>query len=200
MVQGQELAMSKRSTPPDVLTEALALREAGFTVLAVSQRLGVSTRTLQRHFATHGAKKGAVKGELLAKARADLMNHITSNDAIRAEVAQLIADNIAHARHLRTILLEASAHMKATSLPEAVLVARAAAAYATTIKTTSDAVRSILPLDRLSDDIAEDLPELVVRVISDSEAVEIAKKAAAGMGNEDEASDDHQDDEVVKEE
>jgi hypothetical protein len=78
--------MPKRSLAPDVLTEALALREAGFTVLAISQRLIVSVRTLQRHFAAHGVKKGAVKEELLAKARADLLSHITSDEAIRVEV------------------------------------------------------------------------------------------------------------------
>jgi hypothetical protein len=161
--------MPKPSLAPDVLSEALALREAGFTTLAISQRLGVSIRTLQRHFAAHGVKKGKVKEELLVKARADLVNHITSNEALREEVAQLINDNIAHAKHLRTILVEASAHMKATSLLEVVLVARAAAAYATAIKATSDAIRSTLPLNKLNADVPQDLPELIVTVLTDSD-------------------------------
>jgi hypothetical protein len=188
-----------KAISPEVLSEAQALREAGFTVLSISQRLHVSVRALQRHFAATGIKKGAIRDELLAKARADLVAHITSNDVIRAQVAKLLADNIAHSQHLRAILVDASVHMKANSLPDVVLVARAAAAYATTLKATSDAVRSTLPLDRLGDDGAYDLPELVITVISDQEAAEIAKRAALGMSDPQPAEVDDDEDGVVEE-
>jgi len=71
--------MSKIHFPPDSIAEALAMREAGFTTLAISQRLGISVRTLHRHFARHGATKGAIKKDLLEMARLDLRSRVTSS-------------------------------------------------------------------------------------------------------------------------
>lgn len=157
--------MKKTAAPTDI-AQALALREAGYTTLAISQRLGIPVRTLQRHFAEHGAKKGALKQELLDAARADLLQRVTSNDAMREEAAKLIADDLAHARHLREILMEASVQLQATSLRDAALVMRAAAAYSTAIKNTSDTLRHGLQLDRLAEDAETDLPELVISELS----------------------------------
>jgi hypothetical protein len=69
--------------------------------------------------------------------------------------------------------------MKATTLSEVVLVTRAAAAYATAIKATSDAIRSTLPIDRLTRDAPEDLPELVVRVMTPKDIKRLKKDLAA---------------------
>lgn len=160
---------SKTAAEPDKIAQALAMREVGFTVLAISQRLGVPVRTLKRHFAEHGAVKGKVKQELLEAARADLIQRVTSDDAIRVEAAKLLADDLAHARHLRELLLAASEQLQASSLKDAALVMRAAAAYSTAVKNTSDMLRHGLRLDRLSDDAETDLPELVVSELSPEE-------------------------------
>lgn len=151
---------------PDAIAEALALREAGYTALAISQRLGISVRTLQRHFAAHGVRKGAIKKELLDQARLDIRSRVTSSDTIKDEAARLIADDLAHARHLRDVLLSASDHMKASSLSESVLVMRAAAAYSTALKNTSDMVRHTLRLDRLDPTAPEELPALIVQELT----------------------------------
>lgn len=159
--------MTRRTATPDTISEALALREAGYTALSISQRLGISIRSLQRHFAEHGAKKGAIKKEVLESARAELLKRITSDDTIREEAARLINDDLAHARHLRSIMVEASALLSATTLPEAVLVMRAAAAYSTAIKNTSDTLRHTLRVERTADEA--DLPELLIRELSQVE-------------------------------
>jgi AraC-like DNA-binding protein len=82
--------MPKKTAIPDDIAQALAMRAVGYTVLSISQRLGISVRSLQRHFAAHGAVKGELKQELLDTARAELMKRVTSDDAIREEVAQLV--------------------------------------------------------------------------------------------------------------
>jgi AraC-like DNA-binding protein len=153
---------------PEEIADALALREAGFTALAISQRLNISTRTLQRHFATAGTRKGAAKAEVLQRAKNELMARITSAETIKEEAARLVADDLAHSLHLREVILAASEQMKATTLEEAALVMRAAAAYSTAIKNTSDIIRRGLRVEH-RDGVADDLPELVVSELTQAE-------------------------------
>lgn len=169
--------MIKKMPTPDEISQALALREAGYTTLAISQRLGISVRTLQRHFAATGTRKGSIKEEVLKKAKEDLLACVTSDKAIKEEAARLVADDIAHAVHLRELMLEASEHMKATNLQDVVQVMRAAAAYSTAIKNTSDTIRHNLRVERLTD-TEDELPELVVRELTSKEVEEIRDERA----------------------
>lgn len=144
------------------------MREAGYTVLAISQRLGMSVRTLQRHFASAGTRKGAVKADLLEQARGELLARITSDEAIKNEAARLVSDDLAHSIHLREVILAASEQMIATNLGEAALVMRAAAAYSTVMKNTSDIIRHSLRIEQRDNEL-DDLPELVVNELTDTE-------------------------------
>jgi AraC-like DNA-binding protein len=174
--------MTKKTATPAEISEALALREAGYTALSISQRLGISVRSLQRHFADHGTKKGCIKKEVLENARTDLLKRVTSDEAIKEEAARLINDDLAHAQHLRELMINATEHLQATSLKEAVLVMRAAAAYSTAIKNTSDMMRHTLRIEKSIDDTEKDLPELLVKELT-SEEIEAMRKA----GREEEA-------------
>lgn len=169
--------MTKKAATPAQITEALALREAGYTVLSISQRLGISVRSLQRHFAEHGVKKGGLKEEVLAIARAELMKRVTSDQTIREEAARIINDDLAHARHLRELMIDATEHLRASSLNEAVLVMRAAAAYSTAIKNTSDMLRHSLRIEKSIDDTGKELPELVIKELTNDEIDELRSKS-----------------------
>src|SRR6185369_1079923 len=103
--------MTKKTASPAEISQALALREAGYTALSISQRLGISVRSLQRHFTEHGVKKGSIKEEVLATARADLLKRVTSDEAIKEEAAKLINDDLAHAMHLRELMITATEHL-----------------------------------------------------------------------------------------
>lgn len=170
--------MTKKTATPDEISEALAMREAGYTVLSISQKLGISVRSLQRYFADHGAKKGKLKQEVLNEARAELLKRITSDDAIREEAARLINDDLAHARHLRSILVEAAEQLQACTLKDAVMVMRAAAAYSTALKNTSDMMRHTLRVERILDDENEAIPELMVRELTSTEIETLREKQA----------------------
>ncbi len=174
--------MTKKTASPAEISQALALREAGYTALSISQRLGISVRSLQRHFADHGTKKGSIKKEVLDNARADLLKRVTSDEAIKEEAARLINDDLAHAQHLRELMINATEHLQATSLKEAVLVMRAAAAYSTAIKNTSDMMRHTLQIEKSIDDTEKDLPELLIKELTNEE-IEVMRKA----GREEEA-------------
>lgn len=167
--------MTKQVAAPDMVGEALAMREAGYTSLAISQRVGMSIRTLQRHFAAAGTRKGAIRAEVLRRAKDDLMARITSDETIKGEAARLVADDLAHSMHLREVILAASEQMKATNLEEAALVMRAAAAYSTAIKNTSDIIRRSLRLED-RDAAPDELPELVVSELTQGEIEQMRGK------------------------
>ena len=165
--------MTKKIPTPDEVAHALMLREAGYTVLSISQKTGISVRSLQRHFAAYGTAKGSLTAEVLETARADLLKRVTSDDAIREEAARLINDDIAHALHLRSLMIDATEHLHANSLEEAALVMRAAAAYSTAIKNTSDMLRQSLRLERTLDHSGTDLPELIIRELTQEDIITI---------------------------
>ncbi|MGA7178745.1 MAG: hypothetical protein WBX11_04045 [Thiobacillaceae bacterium] len=171
--------MKKRSATPKQVMEILALREAGYTVLAISQKLNLSVRTVHRHLAAHGAKKGSLKDEVIQQARDELFQLVTSSPVIREEAAKLISDDLAHSNHLRAIMIEASAHLKATTPQEAALVMRAAAAYSTALKNTSDTIRHSLGAEKIEDE-RDELPELVVRELTPEEIQELTVGAGVG--------------------
>lgn len=168
---------------PEEVATALALREAGYTVLSISQKLGMSVRTLQRHLSAVGAKKGKLKEEVIQQARKEMLDRVASDESIKQEAAQLINDDLAHSRHLRSIVMEASDKLKATTLRDAALVMRAAAAYSTVIKNTSDTIRHTLRVDQMSNDNIDDFPELIIRELTaeEIEAIRAEKKRDDGM-------------------
>ena len=157
------------------ITGMLILREAGYTVLAISQVTGFSVRTVYRHLNSHGIKKGSIKIELIDNARAEMLASVSSDSAIREQAAKLICDDLAHSNHVRNIIIEASEHLKATNVTEAALVMRAAAAYSTVIKNTSDTIRHSLGIDKIVDDNVDDLPELVVTELTNEQIREMTK-------------------------
>jgi hypothetical protein len=169
--------MPGKSVSPEKIAEAVTLRAAGYTATAIADRIGVSVRTLHRAFEHHKAKKGAMKDELVQAARKQLIEGVTSDERIKEEAARLIADDIAHARLLRSRMADATEHMTATNLLEAALLMRAAAAYSTALKNTSDTLRHSLGTERALETVeAQSLPELVVREISDTSALQMTLK------------------------
>ncbi len=168
--------MPGKSLTPNQITEAVTLRAAGYTLTAISQRTGISLRTLNRHFEQHGAKKGTVKDEVIEAAKRDLIEGITSNDRVKEEAGRMVADDLAHGRLLRERMALACEHLTATNLEEAALLMRAAAAYSTAIKNTSDMMRHTLRTDRALDQADEqDLPVLVIQEISAEDALQMRR-------------------------
>ena len=168
---------TRKTLSPIEVTELLALRELGYTVAAISDKLNISVRTVQRHIASHGATKGKLKQEVLDRARNELLELVNSDDRVRLEASKLIADDIAHTNHIRNLAIEATEHLTPKTLEEAALTMRALAAYSVVIKNSSDTRRHSLGLDKLQKDHANNLPEIVVRTITDEEVAIERKKA-----------------------
>lgn len=172
--------MKRKEVTPKEVTEILVLREAGYTALAIANRLGISLRTVQRHLSEHGTKKGGLKKEVIEKAKAELFKSVTSSHAIREEAAKLIIDDIAYSQHIRSVMLEATEYLKATSLADAALVMRAIAAASTALKNTSDMLRHSFGVDKIIDGAGE-VPDLNVTELTKEQIEEIVSKEKADI-------------------
>lgn len=182
--------MLKKHTTPAQITEMLTLREAGYTVAHIAQRMSLSSRTVERHLAGHGIKKGSLKQELIDEARNEMLSLVKNDDIIREKMAALVADDIAITAKLRSVMLEATDKLHATNLEEAALVMRALAAASTTFKNTSDTSRHSLSIKKLSEDTAN-IPSLEITGITDEEAANLHRSkmletAALDLDDEDE--------------
>lgn len=170
--------MTGKNTAPDVLAEALCMRAAGYTSIAISQKLGLSARTLARHFAKHGTTKGSALPEVIEASRSELLALITSDDRIRQEVAQHLQDDLAHVRALRETMLATLSKIDEkppTTSEEASLTMRALVAYSTALKNTSDVWRHGLRLDKRTDD-EKPLPELVIAELTEDQITQLRQR------------------------
>lgn len=125
---------------PDQLAQATLLRAAGWPLPTIADRVGLSVSTLYRHFRKHGVKKGSIKRELIDRAQKELLDTIDENAPLHQALAALIQSDISITHQLRERLAITVEQLNPTNLGEAVLAARAGAAVATALKTTSDTV------------------------------------------------------------
>lgn len=151
-----------KNTAPDTVANALSMRAAGYTTVAISQQLGIGIRTLGRLFAKHGTSKGSAMPEVIEASRSELLALITSDDAIRQKAAQLLRDDLAHVQAIReamALTLETISEKPPRTPKDAALTMRAIVAYSTALKNTADVWRHSLRMDeRTADD--KPLPEL----------------------------------------
>lgn len=168
------MAIKRTTVTPTLEAQIIALREAGYTNLAISKRLGVGFRTVQRYLASAGVKKGSLKSELIEQAREEALSLLRSDPIIKQAIVQLLIDDLAHVSHVREMLVDASEHLKASDVKTAALVMRGAAAYSTAIKNTSDVLQK--HLNKHNQPEMHDLPELVVREITAAEALAMTER------------------------
>ena len=76
-------------------------------------------------------------------------------------------------------MLSASEQLQASSLKDAVLVMRAAAAYSTALKNTSDTLRQTLRVERALEGVAVEMPELLIREMTQEEVDELRSEQKA---------------------
>ena len=81
-------------------------------------------------------------------------------------------------------MIAASEQLQATSLKDAVLVMRAAAAYSTAIKNISDMLRHGMQIEKSVENSDKELPELIVKELTSAEVEELRSEM---VGEESEA-------------
>jgi len=180
----------RTTTEPDRKIYAIALRSAGFSTLAISERIGVSVRTLHRWFSASATTKGELKQSLIEEAKEELLSKIKSDEAVRQEIAVLLVDELAHANALKQKMHEALELLKPTNLQEAALALRASASYATSLKALSDTVRASIKLEKSTPNyLGDDIPELHVSELALEEIQSITDSSVESYNEEEEDSE-----------
>lgn len=162
--------MAGKQKTPDQAAQAVILREAGWTVTAIAQRMSISVSTTQRLLKKHNAVAGAGTQALIEKAREELLTTAFSLDAVQQTAASLVADELALNQQIRTKLANALEVLDPTNP----IVFRSLAAASTALKLTQDVTRRALPLDKLNQALdIEELPELRIHIMDDADVAEM---------------------------
>lgn len=162
--------MAGKQKTPDQAAQAVILREAGWTVTAIAQRMSISVSTTQRLLKKHNAVAGAGTEALIEKAREELLTTAFSLDAVQQTAASLVADELALNQQIRTKLANALEVLDPTNP----IVFRSLAAASTALKLTQDVTRRALPLEKLNQALdIEELPELKIHIMDDADVAEM---------------------------
>ena len=162
--------MSGKKATPDQSTQAVILREAGYTLPTIATRLELSISTVQRILKTNKTVAGASTQALIERAREEMLNSAFSLEEVQRTAAALVLDDLAISQQIRVKLSNAVDQLNPND-PGAL---RALAASATTLKLTQDVTRRALPLEKLNQALAfEELPELKIHIMSDLDVAEM---------------------------
>jgi AraC-like DNA-binding protein len=162
--------MSGKKATPDQSTQAVILREAGYTLPTIATRLELSISTVQRILKTNKAVAGASTQALIEKAREDMLNVAYALEQVQRTAAALVLDDLAISQQIRLKLSNAVEQLD----PNDPGSFRALAASATTLKLTQDVTRRALPLEKLNQALSfEELPELKIHIMTDRDVAEM---------------------------
>lgn len=165
--------MAGKKATPDQSTQVVILREAGYTLPAIANRLDLSISTVQRIIKTNKVVAGTGTLALIEKAREELFTSAFSLEAIQQTVAELVTDELSLSRQIRIKLANALEALDPTDPT----VFRSLTAASTTLKLTQDVTRRALPIDKLNQaqDI-EELPTLQIHFMTEQDAAEMRAK------------------------
>lgn len=162
--------MPGKKKTPDQAVQAVILREAGYTLPAIANRLDISVSTAQRILKANKAMPGASTQALIEKAREELFTTAFSLDVVQQTAASLMIDELALNQQIRTKLANSLEILD----PADPIVFRALAAASTALKLTQDVTRRALPLEKLSQALdVEELPELKIHIMDDADVAEM---------------------------
>jgi hypothetical protein len=162
--------MSGKKATPDQSTQAVMLREAGYTLPVIATRLELSISTVQRILKSNKTVAGVTTQALIERAREEMLNSAFSLEEVQRTAAALVLDDLAISQQIRVKLSNAVDQLDPND-PGAL---RALAASATTLKLTQEVTRRALPLEKLNQALAfEELPELKIHIMSDLDVAEM---------------------------
>lgn len=165
--------MPGKKATPDQSTQAVILREAGYTLPAIADRLDLSISTVQRIIKTNKVVAGGGTQALIDKAREELFATAFSLEAIQQTVAEQVTDELALSRQIRAKLASALEALDPTDP----IVFRGLAAASTTLKLTQDVSRRALPIEKLNQaQEIEELPVLQIHIMTEQDVAEMRAK------------------------
>ncbi|TAK62304.1 helix-turn-helix domain-containing protein [Methylobacter sp.] len=186
---------------PAEIQNCLVLREAGYSLAAISTKTGISPATLTRHFKKHGAVKGTLSLSAVDEARQQLLSDSGFIGELKAAIASSIVDDLSHVAQLRESMAVTLEQVMTDAALPAHCKCRAIAALATSLTLTQKAARVALQADNQL--IEQDtIPELFISELTaeDIERMRIEQRLLSGEVIDDAPTDDiDYDDNIIEE-
>jgi AcrR family transcriptional regulator len=169
---------------PARLKQAIALRAGGYSLAAVSERSGVSSASLYRHFKAAEVKRGSLKALTVSQAKAQLLEDAGFINEARDAIASSLVDEMSLVRMIReSIALSLQELVEDTSTPASMKL-RALASASTALSVSQTVSRKALNLDKIDPFMSpENLPELKIWKMSDADV--LAMRAASDTEEDD---------------
>lgn len=162
--------MAGKKVTPHQSTQVVVLREAGYTLSAIANRLELSISTVQRIIRTNKVVAGASTQALIDKAREELLTTAFSLESVQQLAASLVVDELVLTEKIRLKLANAIETLD----PADPMAFRALAAASTALKLTQDVTRKALPLEKLNQALEiEELPELKIHIMTADDVAEM---------------------------
>lgn len=158
------------------LKRAIVLRDAGFSLAAIADKLNISPSTLYRHFKKHGVDKGSLSGKAIEEAKRQLLEDAGFVNDIKLQIAGAIVDDIAIFKQLRIAGAITLEQMMLDSSLAPHYRSRGIAALATNAIVTQKLIRTALGIDKLEPE-PDTLPNLTITELTsaDVEALRMAQ-------------------------
>ena len=161
------------------LTQAIILRESGYTLAAICEKTGLSPSTCYRAFKKLDVTRGALSKDTLKSAKQKLLEDAGLVGDLKNAIASQISDDLALARSIREGLTLAMESLINDAATPATLKARSYAALATSLKSTSDLMRRALQIDD-GTVTTQEVPQLTITKMTEAEI-----KAVQSLNNGD---------------
>jgi AraC-like DNA-binding protein len=179
-----------RPKTTEELQRAIVLREAGYTLAAITERTGISASTLQRAFRKHAVGRGALSTVAVEQARQQLLNDADFVGGLKHSVASAVTDDLAIVRQIRETLVLSLEALASDDVTPAPIKARALAAIATAAKLSQDIQRRSLRMDYPESRQADELTTLVVYKMTDEEVREAQNRLRDDYDEQESVNDD----------
>ena len=172
---------------------AIIYRQAGWTIAAITNELGISPSSLYRSFTKHSISRGSITASTLESAKQQLLEQSGLIGELKGLIASQVKDDLALATQLRIgVAMALDDLINDVSTPSS-MKCRAYASVATTLKLTSDMMRRALQIDDSSLSVSE-IPVLTILKMTDADIAEVQNRLNS---DEDEDEDYIEDDELM---
>jgi hypothetical protein len=163
----------------DDIKNAIAWRESGLTIAAISDKLKMPVSTVKALLKRFNVSKGASRDELVKVARQKLIDDSQLKDLIAAQIAASVSNQLAMARLIEdevSMMFEELSKNKRLSLA---IRSRALSSLASSCQIAQSIAFSALDINaRRGEVIQNELPDLVISSYSESEMEDIRTKAS----------------------
>jgi len=175
------------------IDKSITYRQAGWTIQAITNELGISPSTLYRTFTKHSVKRGSVTIETIESAKQLMLERSGLANNLKDLIASQIQSDLALSDQLKTAVSIALDDLLNDSITPPSIKCKSYAAIATTLKVVSDIQRRCLRIQDETLTVSE-VPILTIVKMSPEDIAEVQNRL-----NKDDLEDEDyiEDDEVM---